>query len=93
MGPGVQCVHSRANSGPTFCCGKEPQVTTRQMIEAKAETDGRYAIAYALLELVGPLQDLGFGRHNLANGTTERIAMELNDIATAIAGLTRPAEE
>lgn len=58
--------------------------TLNQIIEEKAVKDGRYAIAYALLKLEPRLADLGFGRGVTSNGTTERIAMELAEIAKAL---------
>ena len=46
-------------------------LTLGQIIEEKAEKDGRYAIAYALLKLEPRLADLGFGRGVTSNGTTD----------------------
>lgn len=56
------------------------------VIEEKARTDGRFAIAYALLELTDAVKDLGFGRRadGLYPGTTEKIAMEVADIGKAL---------
>jgi hypothetical protein len=57
------------------------------LIEENAETDGQYAVAYALLKVASALDMLGTnreGRANMAMGTTEFIGKQLQDLVEAI---------
>lgn len=49
--------------------------------ERKAENDGLYAIAVALLRIEHRLDQLAMNREGDCPGTTEKIAMELSRIA------------
>ena len=62
----------------------EPDID--RVIERKAATSGEYAIAYALLRLAYYLSHLGFFPPSPGHGpgTTEKMAMELGEIASVL---------
>ena len=63
----------------------------KHLFAKKAETDGQYAIAFALLELssrqretAAALQALGNGNAASSFGAVENLAMKVDAVATAI---------
>lgn len=50
----------------------------------KADNDGLYAIAYALIGLTEAIEDLGFHRGSSKPGCFEKIAIELERIANVV---------
>lgn len=56
---------------------------------------GDFAVAYALLRVAAALRDLGFGdsqRAGAPNGTGERLAMEVAEVAKALHGVAGAIE-
>jgi hypothetical protein len=74
---------------------KSPAPPVADVIEEKARTDARYAIAYAILRvaeaqtvIADRLYALGFNaRIRDAPGTTEFIGTQLKDLVTAVSEL------